>query len=244
MKSLLARPRTPRIRRRLLVRFGPSLLEQRQSGFTVDISLRGLGLTTTSVPGKGTALVLTLTLPDGQIAALEGEVAWARSGARTAGVPGYVGVKLSAADEQFIAFAAAQAPAPSEVGHLPPMFVAPSVVTPSVIIPPRPVVARQPRFAEALPVRLIALSADAENRGVLEDVSRSGLALTCALTTTPPAGTRVLATVTTPDGERARVAGTVAWAAPGAEGALSRLGLRLTRSDEVWTRLLDELEGG
>jgi hypothetical protein len=98
---------------------------------------------------------------------------------------------------------------------------------------------RMARFDDPLPLRL-GVGAFLETRGFLDNLSRSGLRLTCR--ESYPPGTLLRIAVTLPEGELARVEGFVVWARAAEKSSDADLGIRIVRADEVFTRLIDETE--
>ncbi len=99
---------------------------------------------------------------------------------------------------------------------------------------------RMSRFDEPLPLR-VGVGAYLETKGFLDNISRSGLRLTCA--ESYPPGTLLRVAVTLPEGEIARVEAYVVWSRVATEGRDGAdLGLRIHRTDDVFERLLTETE--
>ena len=67
---------SPRINRRLTVRFGPQQPEH--LGFTIDISTEGLFIGATTVYKSGGVLIIQLTTPEGDNVLIKGEIRWAQ----------------------------------------------------------------------------------------------------------------------------------------------------------------------
>ena len=94
-----AAPRLIRYEDTLPTRFGVGLKLVRR-GFTFDLSAQGVGLRAADVPAAGTELWMDITLPEGRLARVEGNVAWSRprlSGAAHADA----GIRVEHADERF-----------------------------------------------------------------------------------------------------------------------------------------------
>jgi len=94
------RDRNARIRRRMLVNFGPQA-PLRETGFTTNVSVRGLGLTSSMVHPPGTRLTLQVQLPDGSSANVVGTVAWAQRGSRSLNLASQMGIRVLEADAAF-----------------------------------------------------------------------------------------------------------------------------------------------
>jgi len=67
---------SPRINRRLAVRFGPTQPEQ--LGYTIDISTDGLFIGASTVYKSGGVLLLQLTNREGEIVLIKGEIRWSQ----------------------------------------------------------------------------------------------------------------------------------------------------------------------
>ncbi len=67
---------SPRINRRLTVRFGPTQPEH--LGYTIDISTDGLFIGASTVYKSGGVLLLQLTNREGEIVLIKGEIRWSQ----------------------------------------------------------------------------------------------------------------------------------------------------------------------
>jgi hypothetical protein len=84
----------------LAVRFG--LRETRLgTGFTTNLSARGLGIATHAIHPIGTRLNLELSLPSGDKCQVEALVAWAQRGVAQFRTPGGMGLQIIWADESY-----------------------------------------------------------------------------------------------------------------------------------------------
>lgn len=132
-----------RTRKRLSIRFAPDA-SLNLRGFTVDVSTRGLAITTHTVLPRGTRLLLRLDLPGTREALdLEGDVAWSQRAMGRHGIPGAMGVRLTHAGAGYHAYVASlggekseSAATPAARPSQPPPPAAPTVTAPSPEVRP------------------------------------------------------------------------------------------------------------
>ncbi len=220
--------RTQRIKKRIAVRYGPAypLLG---TGFTTNVSPRGLAMSASSVFKPGTTLVLELRLPGEDLIRVGGVVAWALRGAPAMGLPSTLGVEITGADESFFRFlgklpgfdgdraAASASPGGSAAGSS------------------RGVRTRADRYASELPFRFGTTSA-LFLTGRLLNVSASGLSFRA--TGRIPVGTPLHFAADWPGGSL-QGTGVVLWTRTLAGEQVH--GMRLTQATETWFRHLRQL---
>jgi hypothetical protein len=97
--------RANRVRKRLAIRFGAKDTHT-GTGFTTNISARGVGVVTHAVHPRGTKLNMELTLPGGDRCRVECVVAWAQRGVAQFRTPGGMGLRVTWADENYFQFIA------------------------------------------------------------------------------------------------------------------------------------------
>src|SRR4051812_45325548 len=92
--------RNPRVHRRLAVRFGTTP-DLPGSGFTTNLSARGLGISAQAIYPAGTRIQAELRSVNGDVHRLGGIVVWSTRGAASLNVPGAMGVHIDTADQSF-----------------------------------------------------------------------------------------------------------------------------------------------
>lgn len=255
----VARP--TRVRKRLSVEFGPAY-PLAHSGFTVNVSPRGLRVQSKFMHPQGTKLFLLARLPSGETCRVEGRVAWAQEGSQTLGIPNSMGIALTSADEawfklvaevQYVDVGAPRTvvpPAPAMpdpptparlVKSAPPPVRAPEPSTPPPSRAPptlealkaRAPVVRPPRVNERLRVHF-GTSPRMELQGVTLDVSFGGVAIeTLSLR---PVGTKLFVELELPDGELAACEGEVVRTHKFdlLQRVPNSMAVRFTESDPLW----------
>lgn len=126
------RDRNARIRRRMLVVFGPTP-PYRETGFTTNVSIRGLGVTSNVAHPPGTRLTFQLQLPDGTGTTVSGVVAWASRGSRSLNLPSSMGIRLLETDAAFREYV--DGPGVAEPVLRPVAPIVPPVLVPGVVAP-------------------------------------------------------------------------------------------------------------
>jgi hypothetical protein len=106
--------------------------------------------------------------------------------------------------------------------------------------PRHPMTPRVPRFFEQIPIRF-GVTSHLDLRGFTENISRTGMAITCSYPLTP--GDTVLFALTLPDERRCHGTGSVMWTRLGRSESVDRpvMGIRIARVEHNYKELLDIL---
>jgi hypothetical protein len=105
--------RAVRSRKRTSVRFGPTP-DVRHTGFTLNVSPRGLAISSQTVLVPGSGLHLTLVVTSGRAVRIEGFVVWAQRGLANASIPGNMGIAITWAEEEFFNWVLGLSPPPGQ----------------------------------------------------------------------------------------------------------------------------------
>lgn len=241
--------RAPRFRRRFSVSFGPAY-PLGATGFSVNVSARGLSMTTGATPAPATRLFLEVRRPNLKPCRLEGTVAWVRRGLAALGMPNTVGVVLARSDESWLSLitdtatpggpstSARSAPAanamPKAGNNIPVSRLRPARVSTGVdagVGAPR-----LQRFGIAIPMRF-GTDGSLKFQGTIHNISASGFAFTSEEIV--PTGSRMFFAVDLGSGVSARGDALVVWQRESAR--LGDMGARLAGVDEAWYRLVMKL---
>jgi hypothetical protein len=244
--STLKPRRADRYRRRVPVHFGEAL-PFRTSGFTTNVSARGLSIASPNVPVSGSRILLEVKLSTGPCR-LEGRVVWVHRGSATLNIPNNFGVQLLGSDEawfRFIAESASgdlRAPSASPIPVVPPPAPAPArpAAGPSNEMEQGRGQPRLRRYPASLPVRFGA-NGKLEHRGTTLDLSATGVAVASPLV--QPLHTQLQLEVELSDAARAHCEGVVVRAKRMsiAERTPNSFAIRITRADESWYRHIQTL---
>lgn len=239
--------RAERYRRRLPVRFGEgtTLLG---SGFTSNVSVRGLSIASLSPATSGALLDIEAKLPDGRLARIKGRVRWVHNGSARLNIPNVYGIALTTADPAWFEFVAETTnptrtqPPPASASTPPPAQPAPKAAAPAKsgmdTDVGRP---RLRRMRIAVPVRF-GPDAKMELRGTTLDVSASGLSIASPNVQAALTSLHLLVEFETGG---VHVEGVVVRArrmSP-TERIPNSFAVRLVRADEGWYREIQRLHG-
>lgn len=256
-------PRLPRTRRRIAVRFGTQG-ELSHHGLSVNLSSRGIGVASNTILPIGTTVRMELSLATGQLSHLSGVVVWAMRGALALNLPGSMGIRIDASDEAFLGLLARMTADTHDTDpELAPVAMRDTAPELAPVATPkhptvdwwqdpdteastpgrgsRPVdaVSRVPRFFEQVPLRF-GLNAALNLRGFTDNISRTGMAVSCPAALAP--SETMLFALTLPDDRLCHGTGLVMWSRLGREASAPHsMGVRITRVEKNFKELLEVL---